>query len=105
MDQLSLIEVHSALRADGWQIQVEMTGRTRKDDVCRYSLSHPKLYKKNLEVILTYPIASDSRNYELVSKNQNGIISSISYATETKAQYALLETCNKLTESGGESAS
>lgn len=105
MDQRSLIEIHSALSADGWQIKVEMTDRTRKGKVCSYLLSHPKLHKGNLEVILTYPLVSKSGKYELVGKDEHQIISSIFYTTETEAQFALLETCNKLTEGAGVSAS
>lgn len=78
MDQRSLIEVHLELSADGWQIQVEMTGKTRKEKVCSYRLTHPELLKRKFSVSLTYPIASESGRYELVSRDKDKIVSSIS---------------------------
>lgn len=105
MDQRSLIEIHSTLSAAGWQIQVEMTDRTRKGKVNHYLLSHPKMQKDNLEVVLTYPIVSETGKYELVAKNEKKILSSIICTTETEAQYALLETCKNLNGGAESSAS
>ena len=105
MDQRSLIEIHSALSADGWQIQAEMTERNRKGKACHYLLTHPNLQKKNLKVTLTYPMVSESQKYELVENDGSQIISSMSYTSETEAQFALLEICNNLTADTGDNAS
>ena len=105
MDQRNLIEIHSALIADGWQIQAEIAERNRKGKACHYLLTHPNLQKKNLKVTLTYPVVSESQEYELVENDGSQIISSMTYTSETEAQYALLETCNKLTADTGDNAS
>jgi hypothetical protein len=90
MDPRSLIEGHQTLIADGWDIQVEMTDRSKNGKVTRYLLSKPKSETSNLKITLTYPIISESGKYELVSKNENKIIANEFYASETDAQSALL---------------
>jgi hypothetical protein len=93
MDQCSLIENHQALIADGWDIQVEMTDRSKNGKVACYLLSNPKSETSGLIITLTYPIISESHKYELVSKNKNKIIGSEFYASETDAQNSLLAFC------------
>ena len=68
MDERSLIEIHSKLDADGWEMKVEMTNKSRNGEVIRYLLSNQKLLRKDLRVILEYPVASKSGEYELTVK-------------------------------------
>ena len=96
MDQRSLIEIHSTLSEAGWNIHVEMTGRSSKDRVIGYLLSHPKFANENLEITLTYPIKIEPGQYELITRKESIIVSSISYTTESEAQYALVDACEKL---------
>ena len=63
------------------------------------------IVKKNLKVTLTYPMVSESQKYELVENDGSQIISSMSYTSETEAQFALLEICNNLTADTGDNAS
>jgi len=98
MDQRSLIENHTNLIADGWEIQVEMTDRTRNGKVINYALSNSRLCNSKFKVVLTYPIASETGKYELVSKNGLEVICKETYTSESVAQTALWKTCKHQTE-------
>lgn len=96
MDQKGLIEVHTSLLAVGWDIHVEMTGRTKRDEVIQYSLSHPRVSNKDLLVTLKYPIKSETGKYDLEIINASKMISRSSYVSEAEAQYSLRDLCESL---------
>ncbi len=98
MDQKSLIEVHGTLSKSGWEIKIEMTGKSRTDTVKQYFLSHPKFAKESLSVTLSYPIKNQTDKYELITRKESKIISSKTYSTESEAQYGLADACEKLIE-------
>ena len=105
MDQRSLIENHQTLIADGWDIQVEMTDRSKNGRVTRYLLTNPKSETSNLKITLTYPIISESGQYELVSKNENKIMAREFYTSEIDAQNALQDFCKFHAEKTNDTAS
>jgi len=105
MDQRSLIENHTNLIADGWEIRVEMTDRTRNGKVINYVLSNSRLGNSKFEIVLTYPIANESGKYELVSKNGLDVVSNGTYTSESVAQNALWKTCKHQTEGLNDAAS